>query len=91
MLRASARTRIWGEFSRWSTAPFNGSGQEGRECLVALEIQGSPGAGYHLVQAPEGFFEADDWFPSASEALEAAFNQFGVQRSEWSGNNIEPS
>jgi len=43
------------------------------------------------VQAPEGFFEADDWFPSASEALEAAFNQFGVQRSEWSGNNIEPS
>ena len=91
MLRATARTRIWGEFSCWSTAPFPGSNQEGKECSVALEIQGSPEAGYHLVKAPEGFFEADDWFESETEALEAAFNQFGVHRSEWSGNNIEPS
>ena len=83
MLRATAKARISGDYSSWSAAPFTSGGSEARECVVVLEIQGSPESGYHLVMAPEGFFEADDWFQSEDEAIEAAFNQFGVRRSEW--------
>jgi len=52
-------------------------------CLVRLEIQGDETTGFHLVMAPEGFFTADTWHETKTEALEEAKKLFGVDPSIW--------
>jgi hypothetical protein len=90
VLRATTRAKIFGKYSCWSSSPLPGVGEESKDCVVELEIQASGPSGYHLVKAPDGFFTADDWYESEEEAMGAAFEEFGVRRSEWRGSNNEP-
>lgn len=53
-----------------------------RQVLVELEIQGEEDS-CHLIKAPDGFFAADDWYPSLAEALHGARDRFGVSEDSW--------
>lgn len=80
---AVVRARIWGTENCWSLAPSPGAGSEDKECEVTLEIQGTPKNGYNLVMCPAGFFTADYWYKTKSEALDNARELFGVTVGEW--------
>lgn len=34
--------------------------------------------------SPEGFFSADSWHPTKSEAIDAGYEIFGVSETSWS-------
>ena len=77
-LVATTRARIEGTHNSW------GVGAEGSECEVDLRVQGDPAEGYFLIQSPDGFFTADDWFETREDALRCAARDYGIARDEWS-------
>lgn len=89
ILRATTTAKIQGTHNAWSVARTEPDQQGSALCTVRLSIEGSPQAGFHLVKDPDGFFTADDWFPTQREAIEAALQEFGVREGEWSGGAEE--
>ena len=59
-------------------------GRDARRVQVRLELQGDAGSGYTLVQSPDGFFTADNWFVDEAEALETAHEMYRVTADDWS-------
>lgn len=82
-LVAVARVRVWGTENCWSLAPSPGVASANKECDVTLEIQGTPKDGYNLVMSPAGFFTADCWCKTKSDALDDARELFGIADDEW--------
>jgi hypothetical protein len=82
-LVAHTRARIFGTTDSWSLTAHPGSGPEGRDCSVRLEISGDARNGYHLAMSPEGFFTADSWYISQEEALASASELFKVAACAW--------
>jgi hypothetical protein len=82
-LVAKARTRIYGSHDSWSLSSIRGHPSDGIECDVDLEISSDGDHAFLLIQAPHGFFVADDWFASKEEALKTATECFGVSADEW--------
>ena len=85
---ATIRARIWGTRNYWSAAQTGGPEQPNCECSVELEIQGNSRNGYHLVMSPSGFFVADSWHPTKQDALDTAYEIFGVEKSAWSEDRL---
>ncbi len=83
-LRAQTRATIFGTHNSWSLSWRRGFEKAGTECAVRLEIQGDDKNGYHLVKSPEGFFTADDWHATLTEAQRSARELFGVGLDQWS-------
>lgn len=83
-LTAKTTARIQGTHDAWRVIPPDHDEQGVTTCIVRLAIEGSPDAGFHLVKDPEGFFPADEWYATQREALEAAFEDFGVTEADWS-------
>jgi len=81
---AKTTARIWGTRNAWSAAQTAGPNQPSCECSVELEMSGDERSGYNLVMSPSGFFSADSWHPTRHDALEAAFEIFGVDPKNWS-------
>ena len=82
-LLAQTTVRISGSADAWRVSPRSSS-EEGIECLLDLEIQGTEGTGFHLVMSPRGFFVADTWHETQRDALESALESFGVRPDDWS-------
>ena len=86
-LITSVNSRIWGTRNHWALSPARLDETIFQDCDVALEIQGSPKHGYHLVMSPHGFFAADNWYSTQADALEAAQELFGVGPDQWTGSD----
>ncbi len=81
ILIAQIEVRITGIENAWGVTP---SGDTTGRCVpVELELQSDGTAGYHLVKSPDGYFTADDWFPTLEEAQAAALEDFGVALDSW--------
>ena len=80
-LIAEVRARIWGTANAWS--PESGRLEIGPvECTVTLRIDGGE-SGYHLVQAPDGFFTTDSWHESLEGAIKEASELYGIKLEDW--------
>lgn len=86
---AIMKAHIWGTTSAWSLSQFAGADQPNCDCVVELEIQGDDRNGYHLVMSPAGYFTADSWHATKVDALNSAFEMFGVSKNAWS--NTRPT
>ena len=80
---AETRAIIWGSEYAWSTGPSPSIADASKEVTVLLSIQGNDRDGYLLVQSPEGFFTADNFHPTLEEAIEQAWQLFGVNAEAW--------
>jgi len=50
---------------------------------VKLSIDGNEENGYHLTMEPEDCFAADNHYESLEEAIESAYELFGVSITDW--------
>ncbi len=82
-LVARTRSRVWGSRDAWSFAPHREWEGDGHDCAVELEIQGDDARGYHLVISPAGFFTADSWYETLTDAYEAAVELFDIAPKAW--------
>lgn len=82
-LRTDIEAVVFGTHDAWSPVWHRGFAREGTRCRVLLEIQGDDDTGYNLVQSPCGFFTADSWHATLSEAKEAAAETFDVALDVW--------
>jgi hypothetical protein len=82
-LQAETRATIWGSKTGWSLAPGPSIADASRTVPVTLSIESDGGGGYLLVQSPEGFFTADEWFHTIDEALSYAGELYGVEPDDW--------
>jgi hypothetical protein len=82
-LHAETRATVWGSETGWSLAPSSSIADASRTVPVSLSIEGDGGGGYLLVQSPDGFFTADEWFHTIDEALDYAQELYGVERDAW--------
>ena len=74
---------VWGTRNSWSLEQQKGHSRKTEGCAVLLEIQGDEKDGYHLVMSPDGFFTADSWHETRQDAINAAWELFGVNESQW--------
>ena len=81
---AKTKTTIWGTKNAWSLSPENKPNAPSQSCEIRLEIQGNKKQGFHLVMRPTGFFTADSWYASQSEALADANEWFELPADAWS-------
>ena len=79
---ARIEVSIYGHRNHWSLAPFEG-GKDARSVHVRLELHGDAGSGYMLVQSPDGYFTADNWFVDEGDALDTAHEMYGVTADDW--------
>ena len=89
-LFAQTTTEIWGTRNSWSAAQTGGPSQPKSDCNIDLEIQGDEQNGYHLIMTPTGFFTADSWHETKQDAIDAAFEIFGVSCASWSKRRPTP-
>ena len=82
-INAKTKVSVWGTKNAWSLAPTSETGSLGTLCDVSVEIQGDQRNGYHLVMSPSGFFTADHWYETKTDALDAAKELFGVDHNDW--------
>lgn len=83
-MKAVVEILICGSGNGWKVAEPSDPPDRVHAREVALEIQGGPAHGYHLVMSPAGCFSADYWYESAAEAMQSAEEIFGVAPDQWS-------
>ena len=70
----------------WKVAEESDESKYVKVLKVQLSIEGNNKKGYFLFMEPEGLFCADNHFDSLDEAINDAFELFGVNKSDWCEN-----
>jgi hypothetical protein len=82
-MKTVAVVPVRGTSNAWKVAEPSDPPAPVHEREVALEIQGNPRDGYHLLMSPTGYFTADTWHQTVEDAKDAAHRWFGVPPEAW--------